>query len=934
MAALPGSVDHVYTTAEQSRGSPANSFGTSKKPQFVLPDDADDAAHESQQLGTHATAYNDDDDDDDDDDGDGDDDDDDDDDNDDDTRAADLHAARLRLKIYERALDDATTPAERTDAVQLISAQASVIASLAPRERMGALPQGPPGATTSGSGSPFRANTFRDNSGGFFGNAPRCSIFGGTDRVKEASSKKHIGNINNDTNSGTAVDIGDWVDEDDCDLQASRNHSSFAGDRATVKTSKRMFPGQALTAPHTSPAKEDALVEAVGENHAAIVAFDVMFVVVSCVSAGAALSANSSMLTAASVPWVVAVLVATQLFVAAWGALRFVVHSRAGEWEIVDTLPGIRDLYFRTWFVFDLLHCVPFDWIFLGWATPVYFACQLRNFLRVVRVISQGSSGNPLKQRRRAFTFLSVCCCIALLLHCIAVGFMELEGVPYVEALYWTFACATSVGFGDVVPSAKVGSRIFAMFAMLLGVLIISVMTAFATSTLTTKDKRTEQADARKDMMHSMLQYYDVPWHVQRNVISMFPAVLERELERDFSRMTETMPRFVAEEIEGFARAKTLRMSVPVFAQLARRELILLSHCIEQHFFPADEYVFAAGDAADAMFFLVHGVVDVVIEAFQQATVVATLRSGAFFGEAALLESDMLRSASVWSVSVVEALSLSRVKFEEFIADNPELSLVFNDLIFDRLGDEDDDSEQYGRDCDGKQESGDNVDSADSDAVETPLNPLVQPDALEVTTSTAGERQPGSPVNKRHVLWLRATEGPDEDAPSQPPPRNALRASFFSPERHEASGFRDGQPSTEARRQSETARRESRARRESSGRRQSVRPSTTSQLVDAAARADKVRSGERRRSTVIAVDPAQRDEMQCAKSVLGGTHDVKQLMAITSSFVRRRRLTGGPSAAMHKSKVLKIKQAVALNESDRDVQLVRGANPTPPDIFV
>ena len=79
----------------------------------------------------------------------------------------------------------------------------------------------------------------------------------------------------------------------------------------------------------------------------------------------------------------------------------------------------------------------------------------------------------------------------------------------------------TSVGYGDVLPSAQDGHRLYACVVMFGGVAMIASVTAFATSFLTTTDALQDAIRERKQMLASMIEHYRIPWEVQVEIIAL-----------------------------------------------------------------------------------------------------------------------------------------------------------------------------------------------------------------------------------------------------------------------------------------------------------------------------------------------------------------------------------------------------------------------------
>jgi len=358
--------------------------------------------------------------------------------------------------------------------------------------------------------------------------------------------------------------------------------------------------------------------------------------------------------------------------------MRFFIRAQIGAWEIVDELEAIRNNYMRGWFAYDVLYAAPIEFFFLGWADNRGFLwLLLRNFLRIPRNLGMHKSGNPLREHRLWYRFISFILLTVLMLHFLATFFSIIEETDYVTALYWSVITCTSVGYGDVRPGRDVGSRFYAMFAQLTGLAGVATMTAFATKFVATKDKLEEQLTSKKQMMDSMLRYYNIPWNVQRQVISMFPQVLEAQSEHEFAKMTESLPKFVAEQIQDFTRSKMLQ-AVPFFRDLSKECTLDMTRRLEQRFCPVKELVVTAGDIGREMFILVRGVVEVLVpnkNDTNEELVVAVLRNGAFFGEIALVE-ETTRMASIQAVTLCELLVLGKDDFDDLTSKWRELDIA------------------------------------------------------------------------------------------------------------------------------------------------------------------------------------------------------------------------------------------------------------------
>uniref|UniRef100_A0A7S1LJZ2 Cyclic nucleotide-binding domain-containing protein n=1 Tax=Neobodo designis TaxID=312471 RepID=A0A7S1LJZ2_NEODS len=247
----------------------------------------------------------------------------------------------------------------------------------------------------------------------------------------------------------------------------------------------------------------------------------------------------------------------------------------------------------------------------------------------------------------------------------------------------------------------------------------MSTMTAFATSFLTSDGVLEQEASQMRQMVFAMLEHYDIPWEVQKEVIAAVPALLEAEHEHHFKDLTAKLPDFVGKKVEGYMRCRML-LTVPLFATFEdRREALLaLGKLLQQQFRPPGDVIIHQGTFGTDMFFLRRGVVHVVLcddaelwdddesdsnsidpEAIaRRGRTVAALQTGAFFGEIELLK-DTPRRASVIAVTMCELLCLSRTDFLVFVTQYPDVALRLREslLASEAFADREDDRQELAR---------------------------------------------------------------------------------------------------------------------------------------------------------------------------------------------------------------------------------------------
>lgn len=118
--------------------------------------------------------------------------------------------------------------------------------------------------------------------------------------------------------------------------------------------------------------------------------------------------------------------------------------------------------------------------------------------------------------------------------------------------------------------------------------------------------------------------------------------------------------------------------NVPLFAGLDARQIADIARLLKPQLAPPRYLIVHRGDAADAMYFILSGEVEVEI-----ATPVR-LRSGQFFGEIALLR-DTERTASVTAVTECHLLRLDVADFRRLITQYPELEAAIRKIAESRM---------------------------------------------------------------------------------------------------------------------------------------------------------------------------------------------------------------------------------------------------------
>jgi len=127
---------------------------------------------------------------------------------------------------------------------------------------------------------------------------------------------------------------------------------------------------------------------------------------------------------------------------------------------------------------------------------------------------------------------------------------------------------------------------------------------------------------------------------------------------------------------------------VPIFRMLGKESISFIVERLKFKTFNLEETICKIGDPGDEMFIIINGKVKICIYADDGTTeqVVATLGSGDYFGEMALLTGET-RSASVIAMESSEMFILHKSDFDVILEKYPAISLSMGKIVSQRLRD-------------------------------------------------------------------------------------------------------------------------------------------------------------------------------------------------------------------------------------------------------
>ena len=113
---------------------------------------------------------------------------------------------------------------------------------------------------------------------------------------------------------------------------------------------------------------------------------------------------------------------------------------------------------------------------------------------------------------------------------------------------------------------------------------------------------------------------------------------------------------------------------VPIFAKIEPAKLKLLAFTGERVTFASDQEVCHQGDPGDAMYVILGGVANVLIDTPTGQLQVAQLRKNGFFGETAIL-CDTPRNATIKANESLLTLKISKDMFYRLVSEFPTMAI-------------------------------------------------------------------------------------------------------------------------------------------------------------------------------------------------------------------------------------------------------------------
>ncbi|XP_075902315.1 potassium voltage-gated channel subfamily H member 1a isoform X3 [Nelusetta ayraudi] len=341
--------------------------------------------------------------------------------------------------------------------------------------------------------------------------------------------------------------------------------------------------------------------------------------------------------------------------------------------EVISDPKLIRMNYLKTWFVIDLLSCLPYD-VINAFENVDEGISSLFSSLKVVRLLRLGRVARKLDHyiEYGAAVLVLLVCVFGLAAHWLAciwysIGdyevideetnivrtdswlyiLAETVGTPYrfnasgsgkwdggpnkhsvyITSLYFTMTSLTSIGFGNIAPTTD-GEKIFAVAMMMIGSLLYATIFGNVTTIFQQMYANTNRYHEMLNSVRDFLKLYQVPKGLSERVMDYIASTWSMSRGIDTEKVLQICPKDMRADICVHLNRKVFKEH-PAFRLASDGCLRALAMEFQTiHCAPGD-LIYHAGESVDSLCFVVSGSLEVI----QDDEVVAILGKGDVFGD-------------------------------------------------------------------------------------------------------------------------------------------------------------------------------------------------------------------------------------------------------------------------------------------------------------
>ena len=395
--------------------------------------------------------------------------------------------------------------------------------------------------------------------------------------------------------------------------------------------------------------------------------------------------------------------------------LTFFSAYEENDATLVTNRTKIAKKYLKSWFLLDVLGCLPINYISLSSQDStstgdtynrlfrllrlprLYRLIRVFRLMKMVRVFRSNSLVqrllNTLKVNSGILRLLRFGATIVILVHvsgCFWYLLARLEDSGpdtwvarygysgasnielYIMSIYYVFTTLTTVGFGDIAANT-VSERVFAVILMGFGVGFYSYTISNLSTIMENIDLRSSHLKTRLSTLNDFSKDSNLPRNLKTRIRRHIVHDHEQNIYSWFSHdsLLKDLPAALRTEISQYLH-RDIVQKVIFFQDKDPGFIAFVLPNLRNLAFKCGEVIFQQGEHADEVYFLLEGRVGYKTA---QGAVLLTYVQGSYFGEVDILENVSRAFTAQVSSKVAELLVLTKANLLKMMEEFPDIAL-------------------------------------------------------------------------------------------------------------------------------------------------------------------------------------------------------------------------------------------------------------------